>query len=176
MDIFERMEGLEPIYLEDFDIDKTVIFVFNMSNGFVKIDGMEDISEPIVTFCKDCDYLKYNIIPYIKEGDSLIDGLDFIKEKTVTINATNPFFNMNPDYLDDSMNYIILGAFTDVSVYQFAITLESYIAERGYSSKVTVPANMVATYDTNEHDARFYNSVFLSSLMDNGINVVKDIL
>lgn len=81
---------------------------------------------------------------------------------------------MDIKILDDIDNIIIVGDCTDICIYQFAITLKSYFNQNNIAKNITVPINLVDTYDIeNVHCAKLLNTVFLNSMIQNGINVIK---
>ena len=75
---------------------------------------------------------------------------------------------------DDVDNIIVIGDCTDICIYQFAVTLKTYFIQNNINKNVIVPMNLVDTYDIpNVHCADLSNIVFLNSMIQNGINVIK---
>ena len=56
------------------------------------------------------------------------------------------------------------------------ITLKSYFNQNNINKDIIVPINLVDTYNIdNVHPAELLNIVFLNSMIQNGIKVVKEI-
>ena len=101
----------------------------------------------------------------------LIDNIKIVKK-----NSTNGFFALDSLNFDDTDNIIIVGDCTDICIYQLAITLKSYFNQNNINKDIIVPINLVDTYNIdNVHPAELLNIVFLNSMIQNGIKVVKEI-
>lgn len=101
---------------------------------------------------------------------------------TIKKNSTNGFHVFNPfdefkllemEYIE---NIIITGCVTDICVYQYALSLLTYINEHCLSTKVILPINMTDTFDAPGHDGDLINLIYLNSLKSNGILLVSDII
>ena len=100
-----------------------------------------------------------------------IDNIKIVKK-----NSTNGFFALDNLNFDDTDNIIIVGDCTDICIYQLAITLKSYFNQNNINKDIIVPINLVDTYNIdNVHPAELLNIVFLNSMIQNGIKVVKEI-
>lgn len=101
---------------------------------------------------------------------------------TIKKNSTNGFHVFNPfdefkllemEYIE---NIIISGCVTDICVYQYALSLITYINEHALSTKVILPLNTTDTFDAPGHDGDLINLIYLNSLKSNGILLVSDII
>ena len=100
-----------------------------------------------------------------------IKNLDIIKK-----NSTNAFFNLKDTEFKNVDNIIVIGDCTDICIYQFVITLKTYFNENNIKKEIIVPMDLVDTYHIDKiHDANLLNIVFLNSMIQNGIKVVKEI-
>lgn len=107
----------------------------------------------------------------------LVDELKSIENlQILPKNSTNGFFALENLDFDNIDNIIIVGDCTDICIYQFAITLKSYFNQHNIEKNIVVPMNLVDTYDIpNVHPAEILNLVFFNSMIQNGVNVLKEI-
>lgn len=134
-----------------------------------------------------------NYVVHCKEGTSeseIVDELKCIPNLIVKPkNSTNGFVAFNPlnnkemnylnltqDDLDNMEVIIITGDCTDICIYQFVMTLKAYLNQHNKKVQIVVPLNLVDTYNSPDHNADLMNVVFVNSMIDNGINVVKNIV
>ena len=101
-----------------------------------------------------------------------LEGIEVIKK-----NSTNGFleenFILNKEEID---NVIIVGDCTDICIYQLAISLRAEFNRVNKDGEIYVPKKLVDTFDMPMHKANFMNYVFLNSMIDNGVNVIEDII
>lgn len=199
----ENLDNLSIENVSNFDLKKTSLFIVDINNGFAKKGALysprvEALIGPITKFTK---YLSSNEIANITaftdchtpdsiellsypshclENDlesQVVDELKSIKNiNIIPKNSTNGFFALDNLNFDNVDNIIIVGDCTDICIYQFAVTLKAYFNQQNISKNVIVPINLVDTYDIpNVHPANLLNIVFLNSMIQNGINVVKEI-
>ncbi|MDU7905038.1 MAG: cysteine hydrolase, partial [Peptostreptococcaceae bacterium] len=70
----------------------------------------------------------------------------------------------------------VVGDCTDICIYQFVVTLKSYFNQNNIDKNIIVPMNLVDTYHIdNIHNAEIMNIVFLNSMIQNGVEVIKEI-
>lgn len=186
----------------DLDLSKTILFIVDMNNGFAKSGALysprveklinpiskfamflKDNNCPIVAFTDShtpdsielksypCHCLHNDIESDIVDEISCIEGVHIVRK-----NSTNGFFALeNFDYSIFD-NIIIVGDCTDICIYQFATTLKAYFNHLNIDKNILVPVDLVDTYDIEGiHSANLMNLVFLNSMIQNGINVVKTI-
>lgn len=117
----------------------------------------------------------------LNAGLSRFDGLGGMVEGWVQ--QRNPTANRYPHNCN-IRTFIVVGNCTDLCVYQTAMFLRLHLNELHWpwNVEVVVPANLVDTYDLKlglgemgNHDADFFNKVFLYHMALNGIKVVKEI-
>jgi nicotinamidase-related amidase len=114
----------------------------------------------------------------------IVEYVDFIKSKESTNGflAGNPliqnqmqYTNLNQDDLDQIDKIVVTGDCTDICVYQFAVTLKTYLNQVNRKCDVIVVLDLIETYDAPFHNADLNNVVFANSMIDNGIKVYQNI-
>lgn len=189
--------------ISNLNLSKTILFIVDMNNGFAK-EGLlysprvENLIKPIENFSKHiCSDLN-RIIAFTDSHDEnsiellnypthclknstesdIVDEIKDIKNlEIIQKNSTNGFFVLNDIDFDNIDNIIIVGDCTDICIYQLSITLKSYFNQNNINKNIIVPMNLVDTYNIdNVHNAELLNIVFLNSMIQNGINVVKEII
>ena len=80
------------------------------------------------------------------------------------------WFAENKKTLD---SYILIGALTDVDIYQLALSLRSYFNERNEKARIAVVKNACATFHSQAHNAADFSSFALYSMMLNGISILS---
>lgn len=110
--------------------------------------------------------------------------VDFIKNKESTNGflAGNPLIQnqmhypkLNQKDLDKIDKIVITGDCTDICVYQYAVTLKTYLNQVNRRCDVIVVLDLIETYDAPYHNADLNNVVFTNSMIDNGIKVYQNI-
>ncbi|MDZ5254266.1 isochorismatase family cysteine hydrolase [Clostridium sp. LIBA-8841] len=200
--IYERLQSLENISLEDLDKERTMLLIVDMNKGFAKKGALyssriESLINPISKLVKVAlekgikvkaftDYHTEESVElraYPKhcmidtEEWELVDELNLEGIEVIKKNSTNGFleekFNFDENKID---NIIIVGDCTDICVYQLAISLRTDFNRVNKNGEIYIPKKLVNTFDAPMHRANFMNYVFLNSMLDNGINVVEDII
>ena len=197
-----NLDNLPIMNLSDLNLSNTDLFIVDINNGFAKGGALyspriENLINPIVNFVKSVSKDIKSIVAFTdyhtKESLELlsypthcientieceiVDELKSIDNiKIVKKNSTNGFFALNNLTFDNTDNIIIIGDCTDICIYQLAITLKSYFNQNNINKNIIVPINLVDTYNIdNVHPAELLNIVFLNSMIQNGIEVVKEI-
>lgn len=198
-----NLNNLNVEYISNLNLNKTKLFIIDMNNGFAKCGALyspriENLINPISSFTKNLSSTIKEIIAFTdshtKESIELLsypshclfDNIesDVVEElknidniRILPKNSTNGFFALKEISFNDVDNIIIVGDCTDICIYQFAITLKSYFNQNNMNKNILVPMNLVDTYDIpNTHPAELLNIVFFNSMIQNGINVVKEII
>ncbi len=198
-----NLDKLNTENISNLDLSKTILFIVDMNNGFAKQGSLysprvEKLINPIEVFTKNiCNKLNRVIAftdshtensielliypTHCLENSIESDIVDELKDisnlEIIAKNSTNGFFALNNINFENIDNIIIVGDCTDICIYQFAITLKSYFNQNNIDKNIIVPMNLVDTYDIpHVHSAELLNIVFLNSMIQNGINVVKEIL
>lgn len=198
-----NLDNLAVLKISDYDLSKTDIFIVDINNGFAKCGALysprvEALINPIANLVKNVEDKINNIIAFTDcheldavellsypshciKGDiesEIVDELMSIKNlKVLPKNSTNGFFALENIDFNNVDNLIIVGDCTDICIYQFAITLKSYFNQNNINKNIIVPINLVDTYDIpGVHPADLLNIVFFNSMIQNGINVVKELV
>ncbi|MEG1410540.1 MAG: isochorismatase family cysteine hydrolase [Terrisporobacter sp.] len=201
--LLNNLENLSSENIHDYDLNKTGLFIVDMNNGFAKEGALssprvEKIIKPMANFANaiasklptvvaftdthDVDAVELKSYPtHCLRGDKesqVVDELLHIENiKILEKNSTNGFFVMDMEKYKDLDNFIVVGCCTDICVYQFVLTLKTYFNQNNMDKNIIVPMNLVETYDIdNIHSGDMLNTVFLNSMIQNGIKVVKEIL
>ncbi|PKM56866.1 MAG: cysteine hydrolase [Firmicutes bacterium HGW-Firmicutes-3] len=200
-----QLSGVETVRLDDFDPAKTILAVIDMNKGFAEagalysprvgrmipeIVGLSEkaLSKGIKVYAYT-DYhpenaKEFSAYPTHCVGDTeeseLVDTLAALEAKgliTIHKNSTNGILAYNPAAVDLNLsNFLVVGCVTDICVYQYAVTLRAYLNEHQLDGDVYVCASLVQTFDIEGfHHGDLMHGLFLKSLMDNGVKVVKEI-
>lgn len=200
-----QVKGVEALELASLKPEETLLAVIDINNGFAKagalysdrveakIDSIAELSERALDagikvyaytdhHPEDAkEFLAYpsHCVGSTKESE-LVDELEALKVKglkEIYKNSTNGVLAYNPISEDDGLlNYLVVGCVTDICVYQYALTLRTYLNEHDLEGEVYVSADHVQTFDIEGfHHGDLMHSVFLKSLMDNGVKVVSTI-
>ncbi|MCC3867087.1 isochorismatase family cysteine hydrolase [Terrisporobacter mayombei] len=201
--LLNNLDNLYNADINDYDLNKTGLFIVDMNNGFAKEGALssprvEKIIKPIANFGKSICSNVDTIVAFTdthnedavelksypthclkgnKESEIVEEILDINNIEILEKNSTNGFFVMDIEKYKDLDNFIVVGCCTDICVYQFVLTLKTYFNQNNLDKNIIVPMNLVETYDIDMiHSGDFSNTVFLNSMIQNGINVVKNIL
>lgn len=197
-----NLEKLPTESISNLNLKNTDIFIVDMNNGFARNGALysprvESLINPIEKFAKNLAPKVNRIVAFTDTHSTdsielqsypshclenhieseIVDELKSIKNiEIIPKNSTNGFFALKDINFNNIDNIIIVGDCTDICIYQFAITLKSYFNQHNIVKNIIVPINLVDTYDIpNVHPAELLNIVFFNSMIQNGINVVKEL-
>ncbi|CEN21314.1 isochorismatase family cysteine hydrolase [Paraclostridium sordellii] len=197
-----NLEKLKSKKINELDLSKTMLFIIDMNNGFAKkgalySDRIEDLINPITNLAKILEAKNCEIIAFTDshnkdsielrsypthclENDyesKIVDEISTIKNlKVIPKNSTNGFFCLEDKNFKNMDNIIVVGDCTDICIYQFVVTLKAYFNQNNIDKNIIVPMNLVDTYHIdNIHNAEIMNIVFLNSMIQNGVEVIKEI-
>lgn len=198
--IEELKKNNETLKLNDLK-GKTVIFIVDMVNGFCKegtlaAQEINEIVPAIQNLIKKAINKNIEIFalndahnenspefknypPHCLENtleSKLISDLDFQEIKVLNKNSTNGFFVTDTKKIADWDNIIVTGCWTDVCVYQFALSCKTWCNQKNKNINVIVPKIMTTTIDTNEHPKEIINNLSWHSMLKNGITIVREII
>lgn len=200
--IYERLQSLESLDLKSLDKNRTMLLIVDINKGFAKAgalysDRIEKLINPISNLAKYAlnkgirvkaftdyhteDSIELKAYPKhcMKDTDEweLVEELNLEGIEVIKKNSTNGFleenFILNKEEVD---NVIIVGDCTDICIYQLAISLRAEFNRVNKDGEIYVPKKLVDTFDMPMHKANFMNYVFLNSMLDNGVNVIEDIV
>lgn len=196
----ENLNQLKEINVDELIMEKTILFIVDMNNGFAKkgplySERVEALINPIAKLgnylaSKKCEVIAFTdshtiesieLRSYPKhclsddEESEVVNEIRCINNiKVISKNSTNGFFCLDDISFNNIENVIIVGDCTDICIYQFAVTLKSYFNQKNIYKNIIVPIDLVDTYNIPKiHNAEIMNIVFLNSLIQNGIEVVK---
>ena len=198
--LLNNLESLSSESINNYDLDKTGLFIVDMNNGFAKegalySDRIKSLINPIHEFVKPLENKLNKIIAFTDthEEDSVellsyvphclsgsdeckvVDELLDIKNlEIIPKNSTNGFFAIDINILNDIDNVVVVGDCTDICIYQFVVTLKAYFNEKNINKNIVVPMNLVDTYDIPfVHPGDLLNVVFFNSMIQNGVKLIK---
>lgn len=198
----DNLNNLNSKNINELDLEKTMLFIVDMNNGFAKkgalySDRVEELINPIANIArvlanKNCeiiaftdshtnDSIEFRSYPkHCLNDDIESDIVDEIKNingiKVITKNSTNGFFCLEDKDFNGIENIIVVGDCTDICIYQFVVTLKAYFNQNNIDKNIIVPIELVDTYNIDKlHNAEIMNTVFLNSMIQNGIEVIKNI-
>ncbi|AUN15032.1 isochorismatase family cysteine hydrolase [Paraclostridium sordellii] len=197
-----NLEKLKSKKINELNLSKTMLFIIDMNNGFAKkgalySDRVEALINPITNLAKILEAKNCEIIAFTDshnkdsielrsypthclENDyesKIVDEISTIKNlKVIPKNSTNGFFCLEDKHFKNIDNIIVVGDCTDICIYQFVVTLKAYFNQNNIDKNIIVPMNLVDTYHIdNIHNAEIMNIVFLNSMIQNGVEVIKEI-
>lgn len=201
--LLNNLEALSSESINNYDLDKTGLFIVDMNNGFAKEGALssprvEKIINPIADFGKALSSKINTIVAFTdthdknsvelksypshclrgdKESQVVQELLSIENMNILEKNSTNGFFVLDMEKYKNLDNFIVVGCCTDICVYQFVLTLKTYFNQNNLDKNIIVPISLVETYDIDEiHSGDMLNTIFLNSMIQNGINVVKEII
>ena len=171
-----NLDNLPIMNLSDLDLNNTDLFIVDINNGFAKGGALyspriESLINPIVNFTKSVS----------KDIRSIIAFTDY------HTNASVELLNYPTHCIKDTIECEIvdeLKSIDNIKIVKknstngfFALdSLNSYFNQNNINKDIIVPINLVDTYNIdNVHPAELLNIVFLNSMIQNGIKVVKEI-
>ena len=184
-------------------MEKNCLVIVDMVNGFVNFGALADkrinnivpeIENAIVLAKKngykiiafrDCHNMgdkEFEIYPVhclkgSEEGE-LIPELKkyekdfFIIDKNTTNGFNTPEFKAIAKHINFK-NVIVVGCCTDICVKDFATSYKQYLKETGGKTNIIVPANMVSTFDSSNHNADKFQQESLNEMGELGIKIVN---
>ena len=183
--LLSNLENLKSLSIYNLDLNKTGLFIVDMNNGFAKEGALssprvEEIIEPIADFGKVISSKINTIVAFTDTHDE--DAVEFKSYPAHCLRGdmesevVKEILAIDIEKYKDLDNFIVVGCCTDICVYQFVLTLKTYFNQNNLDKNIIVPMNLVETYDIDMvHSGDFLNTIFLNSMMQNGINVVKEI-
>ena len=198
----ERLNKLPGLSVKELDFSRTVVISIDINNGFAKggalyserIENLIPKTKELARLCKDNGIVivalsdRHNaqslelksFPPHCMETTNeylLVDEIVNLVPIIIEKNSTNAFFKFNQRELIQTYdNFIITGCCTDICIYQLAVTLRSYFNEMNIDKNIIVPMSLVDTYDGPCHNRDVMNNMFLNSMLDNGVQVVSNLM
>jgi len=183
------------------DLSRSIVFVVDMINGFVKDGALSDSSilsivNPIkklleqskdsifVCDSHNLDAREFQTYPiHCIENTEESQVIDELKEYVTDIiykNSTNTFMSSDfqeqlEEFLLNYDDFVIVGCCSDICVLQFALAFQAFLNEHNMDKKrIIVPVNMMETFHVAMvHDQQEMNDMTCRLLIANGIHVVN---
>lgn len=202
--ICDWFSNLKILNIRNLNSERTIHIAVDMVNGFVKYGALSSkevfsINDKVACFSSVCqnsgiknfalcdshpeectEFLTYPVhcLKGSEESrltDELLQAADFRIFPKLSVNGW-----LEPDFQTEVISsnadtFIITGDCTDMCVIQLALTLKSAMNRINRTSRVIIPANLVATCTLPEHDAELSEIMALYIMKTNGIEIVKDI-
>lgn len=185
------------------DIQKPIIFVIDMINGFVEEGALHDKAIDFITPCIErlineinCrtifiadahdeharEFQSYpkHCIKGTSESDVIHTLKPYVKELFYK-NSTNAFhskqFQRFLNDIDAYQDIIITGCCSDICILQFALSLQSWLNEHAkLQNRIIIPIDCIDTYHIDmHHDAICENEFSIRNMQANAIMMVKEI-
>lgn len=203
--IYDNISQKEDLDLNKINIEKTVLVIVDMINGFVrcgalKSERIEDIIQGIVKVQKHFKENGGKIISFIDshsenakefssypphciKGSGEDEVLSEIKQVggylEINKNSTNGFVEKEfKHFLDENQNitdFIVVGCCTDICVMQFVTTLKNYFNTENKHVNIIVPINCVETFDLDSHSGDMIDLLSLQLMEWAGAKIVSSI-
>lgn len=204
--IYDTLESLKEISLDELDPFRTAMISVDMINGFAKEGALYSprvmaliprIAE-LSRACGDVGIMQLAFAdnhpedspefsyfpPHCLAGSvesELVEELKSAGSYTlIHKNSTNGF--LEPEFQawlndnDQLDTFVVVGDCTDICIEQFATTLKCSFNRINRPARVVVPMNMVDTFDFGTHHGDLMHRSALMMLIGNGIEVVREIL
>ncbi|WP_129725219.1 cysteine hydrolase family protein [Mycoplasmopsis citelli] len=177
-------------------MNKKLIIVVDMLNGFAKFgplssDNVKKIIPSIyeelrkgddVIFVSDAHYendLEMCVYPLhcqknSEEAQIVSELHEFVNDKNSFYkNTTNAFWELIAlNIWNEYDQFLIVGCCTDICILQLALTMRTYFNKINMDKDIVVNANLVATYDSLEHNADQYHEFALKLMQQAGVKIV----
>ena len=147
--LLNNLESLSSESINNYDLDKTGLFIVDMNNGFAKEGALssprvEKIINPIADFGKALSSKINTIVAFTdthdknsvelksypshclrgdKESQVVQELLSIENMNILEKNSTNGFFVLYMEKYKNLDNFIVVGCCTDICFYQFVLTL-----------------------------------------------------
>jgi len=203
--MIERLNALESITADQLNPEKTLLIISDMIQGFTDFGNLSSprvgaLSDPITELARALDARHIEMVAFAdahskespefeqypihclagtEEGE-LITGLKGLKHlHLIHKNSTNGYLEpefqrllkMNPEW----DQFIVVGNCTDICVMELSLTLKAHFNRMDLKVNVTVPVELVATYDLPTHRGDETHLMALYFMQQSGIDLVKTV-
>lgn len=126
-------------------------------------DSHNEASIEFESFPKHCIENSYE--------SEVIDELKPFVKKIVRKNSTNAFHCLDMKEINQYNEIIVTGCCSDICVLQLALTLKSYFNQNNIHKVVKVYEDSIATYDSEEHNAKIHHDFAISLMQASGVKI-----
>jgi len=110
------------------------------------------------------------LVPELKPlGAKMID----IPKNTTNGFNTERFREFYQAHYEEYDEIVVVGCCTDICVTDFTTSLAEFQKENGINTPITVPMDLVETFDGPNHDRKVMNEVGFEKMRRAGINLVE---
>lgn len=88
-------------------------------------------------------------------------------------NLTEQFKKFYQEHYEEYDEIVVVGCCTDICVTDFATSLAKFHETNGINTPITVPMDLVETFDGPNHDRNVMNEVGFENLRKAGVNLVE---
>ncbi|MCI9233745.1 MAG: cysteine hydrolase [Bacilli bacterium] len=110
------------------------------------------------------------LIPELKSlGEKMVD----IPKNTTNGFETEQFQKFYQTHYKEYDEIIVVGCCTDICVTDFVLALAEFHKKNAINTPITVPMDLVETFDGPNHDRKVMNEIGFEKLRKEGVNLVE---
>ncbi|SHJ75115.1 Nicotinamidase-related amidase [Anaerocolumna jejuensis DSM 15929] len=204
-EIYEMLQSLKSISLEELQKERTVLIMVDLINGFtregaLKSPRVERILPSAAKLQSACLLKGFPILafadshsmtspefasypPHCLTGTSEEEIAEELQQvggyQLIRKNSTNGFleeaFSRWLKENDRIDTFLIVGDCTDICIQQFAETLKTWFNKENKESRIIVPMDLVETYELGMHNGNLVHVMALYNMTINGVEVVQSV-
>ncbi|UUM19564.1 MULTISPECIES: cysteine hydrolase family protein [unclassified Mycoplasma] len=88
-------------------------------------------------------------------------------------NTTNAFWELLAlNIWNEYDQFLIVGCCTDICILQLALSIRTYFNKINMDKEIIVDSSLVATYDSNEHNAQEFHQFALKLMAQAGVKII----
>ncbi len=204
-EIYEMLQSLKSISLEELQKERTALLMVDLINGFtregaLKSQRVEQILPSAAKLQRACLLKGFPILafadshsmaspeftsypPHCLTGTSEEEIAEELQQvggyQLIRKNSTNGFleeaFSRWLKENDRIDTFLIVGDCTDICIQQFAETLKTWFNKENKESRIIVPMDLVETYELGMHNGNLVHVMALYNMTINGVEVVRSV-
>lgn len=204
-EIYEMLQSLKSISLEELQKERTALIMVDLINGFtregaLKSQRVEQILPSAAKLQRACLLKGFPILafadshsmaspeftsypPHCLTGTSEEEIAEELQQvggyQLIRKNSTNGFleeaFSRWLKENDRIDTFLIVGDCTDICIQQFAETLKTWFNKENKESRIIVPMDLVETYELGMHNGNLVHVMALYNMTINGVEVVRSV-
>lgn len=204
-DLLDKIAQIPSLDIQLLEPDKTVFVIMDMTVGIIKNNAeffepylgiIEPVRDLLIKFkqknimsiafadmhTEDSSEFRYWPKHCISgtDGSKIIEELSEVGGYTVmgknSLNAFHsPEFQTFLKNHPEIENYVVCGVSSDITVFNFCVTLKSYFDQSDKEVNVIIPYNAIETFSETLHMNDIANVHAIQQMANQGIEIVKDI-